>query len=147
MHELPKITTLEGFLAAASADTDGECLTLASMEPFYHYDSAVPAYIRVADTLEQTLCGDGGQTYRFTLRQRLILGQKELRKRVVSEIMEHQEAQPERNLIDSLPLKPIIRENLHKGIAKHQDGQAAMARMLTYMKQTEPSGAAEKSSF
>lgn len=147
MHELPKITTLEGFLAAASADTDGECLTLASMEPFYHYDFAVPAYIRVADTLEQTLCGDSGQTYRFTLRQRLVLGQKELRKRVVSEIMERQEAQPERNLIDSLPLKPIIRENLHKGITKHQDGQAAMARMLTYMKQTEPSGAAEKSSF
>lgn len=61
--------------------------------------------------------------------------------------MERQEAQPERNLIDSLPLKPIIRENLHKGIATHQDGQAAMARMLAYMKQTEPGGEAEKSTF
>lgn len=147
MRELPKITTLEGFLSAASADTDGECLTMASMEPFYHYDPAVPAYIRVADALEQTLRGEGGQAYRFTLRQRLDLGQKELRKRVVSEIIERQEAQPERNLIDALSLKPIIRENLHKGIAKHQDGQAAAARMLTYMKQTEPGNTAEESAF
>ena len=143
MRELPKITTLEGFLSAASADTDGECLTMTSMEPFYHYDPAVPAYIRVADALEQTLREEGGQAYRFTLRQRLVLGQKELRKRVVSEIMERQEVQPERNLIDTLPLKPIIRENLHKGIAKHQDGQAAMAHMLAYMKQTEPGNTAE----
>lgn len=105
------------------------------------------AHVRRQRLDPQTLRGEGGQAYRFTLRQRLVLGQKELRKRVVSEIMERQEAQPERNLIDSLPLKPIIRENLHKGIATHQDGQAAMARMLAYMKQTEPGGEAEKSTF
>ena len=66
---------------------------------------------------------------------------------MVSEIMERQEAQPERNLIDTLPLKPTIRKNLHKGIAKHQDGQAAMAHMLAYMKQTEPRNTAEESAF
>lgn len=139
MRELPKITTLEGFLAAASADTDGECLTMTSMEPFYHYDPAVPAYIRVADTLEQILHEPEGQQFSFSASEHHSMENTKLRRCIVSRITDLSLAHPDADFLKFLPIKPVIKKNIRKAMLEYRRGQEMEHHILQYMADSEPS--------
>jgi surface carbohydrate biosynthesis protein len=133
------VTDLDTFikLNTANEDQDYHASTegLKRMSYYYTYDAEYPAYVKVADVLEQVLKLDLKVSYHFTLRQWLQFGQSELRKVAISFIMEKQLKSPDKEVIDSFPLKEVIKQNMHNALKKYRDSKKVEAATITYMKE------------
>lgn len=109
---------------------------MRKLSRYYSYDAAIPSYVRVADCLEHILNSTYGADYHFTLKQRFVFGWRELKKRVISLIMEAYQDKQYQMLVDKLPIRRIIKNNIKKNIDKYIQGKLLETAMLKHMEKT-----------
>lgn len=139
MHNETFVTDLDTFIALNSSNEDDDNRTVHErkkrLSKYYSYDPDYPSYVKVTDVLEQVYKSDFGDAYHFSIGQWLRFGNKELRKAVISFIMEKQLKAHNRDVISKLPLKGAIKRNLHNALKKYREGKTIEATTLKYMRE------------
>jgi len=106
---------------------------MKKLSHFYHYDNNNPAYIHVANYLVQIIEQSWGQVYEFSFKQHIRYGWSEFKKKIISLIMELSENINSYKLIDSLPIKFIIKTNLKNSIENKRKAKLIESRMIGYL--------------
>jgi surface carbohydrate biosynthesis protein len=139
MYNETFVTDLDAFIALNSSNENDNSKLVHEREKrlsyYYSYDPDYPAYVKVVDVLEQVYRSDLEESYHFTIGQGIKFGRKELRKAVISFIMEKQLKAENRDIISKLPLKGIIKRNLYNALNKYREGKAIEAATLKYLKE------------
>lgn len=102
---------------------------------FYSYDPDYPAYKRVADYLEEVLKSQKGQTFQFSLKQRLTLGLKEFKNYIISAIARKCYLSGDPDSVKRLWLKDVVKQNIVKEIEKRKNKEIVENRMLAYLQE------------
>lgn len=108
---------------------------LLELERFYNYDTEKPAYVRVADFLEEVYRSDRVAGYHFGWKESLKARIKEWKTRQASLMMERSLKKQDYSFIDRMPIKHEIKNNLHKALEKHEQKIKTEEKMMGYLKE------------
>lgn len=108
---------------------------LQNLSWFYSYDPETPAYIKVADYLEQVLKTDTRTDYSFSWKQRVSYGYQELKQLVVSFLLKQQLTHPQTDYYRHLPLRDAVKDNLRAQVENTRTAKAVEGKTLQYMKE------------
>ncbi len=112
---------------------DSSSEKMSKLSNYYLYNSEYPAYINVANFLEQLLKTNSGETYHFSLKQYCSYSWLELKKRIISLVMELGQKQRLRFIITKIPLKTVIKSNIIHGIEKSMQAKLLEKMMIDYL--------------
>ncbi|MPM74253.1 hypothetical protein SDC9_121238 [bioreactor metagenome] len=142
MREESFITDYDAFFQYNTSGADGFSISpserMKKLSHYYSYDENVPSYVKVADCLEKIIKTDCGATYYFSFSQQIRFGWQELKKLVISFIMEKYQNKPYHTRVSRLPLKQIIRNNIIRNLDNHAQEKQTEAAMLQYMENEVP---------
>jgi len=107
---------------------------IKKLSSYYSYDEDVPSYVRTADCLELILKYSQGANFHFTLKQRIIFTWREIKKLLISFIIELYQIRRFQKILDVLPLKQIIKNNIKTNSEKYIKAKEIEKATLKYMK-------------
>ena len=104
---------------------------------FYNYDDAKPAYVRIADYLEEVYLSSNGQSFDFNLKDKVKARFIDFKARMVSKVAERAIRKCDRSIIDRSLFKSHIKKNIHAMLKKHDLKEQAENSMMDYLKSHE----------
>ena len=111
-------------------------IKLDKLSHFYDYDESKPAYVRMADYLEEVYKTTNPLPFRFTLKEKIRFKIDHIKSRVASRIIEKQLNKKE-GYIESLPIKKSAKEHYIKGYKNYKIKKQTEERMMEYLKSHE----------
>ncbi len=135
------ITDLHSFIRINTLETQNDEIVKKQREQlsrFYDYSEDKPAYVRIADFLEEVISNDRfSAVYSFTLMEKLKFSIKENKIRLISFITELAMKTKYWPYIKYIPFKTHIRDNMIRAIKQHILQDEMVNGLLRYMESHE----------
>ena len=106
---------------------------MKGLSNYYSYNNEIPSYVRIVDSLEQIIKSKKEATYRFSFKQHIVFGWREVKKRTISLIMEICRDRQSETLVNRLPLKKNIKDNIIEKLQIYKGAKQTEEIMMQYM--------------
>lgn len=134
------VTSMEDFIRLNTEDLSNSeknaRIKLENISHFYNYDESKPAYVRMADFLEEVYKAENPLPFKFTLKERFAFKIDHIKSRIASRFIEKQLKKKD-GYIDSLPIKKEAKEHYKKGFSNYKIMKQTQERMMEYLKNHE----------